>query len=56
MRFARRSFSRHGAERKMQRDFDLATGAVTGYPIDSPWQLRRLARANTRHIKRMKIR
>lgn len=51
-RFARRAFTAESARRKMQRDVDHTTGAVTGYPIDSPWQLRRTARANAAAVRR----
>jgi hypothetical protein len=49
--FARRAFTPAGAAAKMQHDIDHTTGVVTGHPIDSPWQLRRLARANAERVR-----
>lgn len=51
LQFARRAFTAAGAKRKIQYDRDLASGWVTGHSIDSPWQLRRTARANARAIR-----
>lgn len=53
--FARRAFTKEGAARKMLRDLEHAEGLVTGHPIDSPWQLRRRAKANARAVRRAKV-
>ena len=38
--FARRGWTAKQARRRMERDVAYAVGAVTGYPIESPAQLR----------------
>jgi hypothetical protein len=52
LRFCRRALTAAGAEAKMRHDLAHTAGLLTGYPIDSPWQLRRLARANAARVRK----
>lgn len=51
-RFARRAFTRKAAALKVYDDWKHARGLITGHPIDSPYQLRRTARANAKAVRR----